>query len=122
MISGYATFSEFIASDPELSIYRSFLALTSRNLLYQQSELLALEHRFREFDEDDSKSSANLDILLSAKCWETFANNAAHGEPRESERLETIKELRTRLREYREPLLKRFGLCGSVLHEVIADP
>jgi hypothetical protein len=97
--SGYATFSAFIASDTELSIYRSFLALTSRSLLYQQSELLALERNFEEFDEDDSKS-ADIGTILSSKCRETFAAKAVDKEPREAKRMETIRELRTRLQEY----------------------
>lgn len=109
---GYATFSEFIASDPELSIYRSFLALTSRNLLYQQSELLALEHKFREFDEDDSKSGADIYVLLSSTCWETFAGKAADGEVREKRRMKTIRELQTRLKEYHETLLLQKHILG----------
>ncbi|KAI2768045.1 hypothetical protein F4815DRAFT_498336 [Daldinia loculata] len=82
--SGYATFSDFIATDPELSIYRTFLALNSRNLLYRKSELIALERKFREFDECDNKES-NLDILLSTRCWETFATRAAANKPHEAD-------------------------------------
>lgn len=67
--SGYATFSEFIGSYPELAIYWYFLASTSRSLLYQQSDLLPLEHRFRECDDgDDGKGGGDLDALLSSSC------------------------------------------------------
>ncbi|KAI1409589.1 hypothetical protein F5Y13DRAFT_89015 [Hypoxylon sp. FL1857] len=102
--SGYTTFSDFIATDPELSIYRTFLSLNSRNLLYQQSELLALEQKFREYDECDNKES-NLDTLLSLKCWETFAARAAVDEPREAERMATIKDTQVKLKTYHEALL-----------------
>ncbi|KAI0848531.1 hypothetical protein F5Y00DRAFT_87929 [Daldinia vernicosa] len=102
--SGYATFSDFIATDPELSIYRTFIALNSRNLLYQQSELIALERKFEEFDECDNKES-NLDILLSAKCWETFAARTAANKPHEAERMEAIKDMQTKLKVYHEALL-----------------
>ncbi|CAJ2501975.1 Uu.00g048280.m01.CDS01 [Anthostomella pinea] len=110
--SGYATFSEFIASDPELSIYRSFVALSSRSLLYQQSELLLLEHKLKELDDADTKSSADLDVLLSAKCWETFAAKAAAGKPHELKRMETIKELQTKLKDYHETLLLQKHVLG----------
>ncbi|KAI1803484.1 hypothetical protein F4811DRAFT_525060 [Daldinia bambusicola] len=102
--SGYGSFSDFIATDPELSIYRTFLSLNSRNLLYQQSELLSLEKRLREFDECDNKES-DLDRLLSAKCWETFAARAAADKPHEAERMELIKDMQTKLRAYHEALL-----------------
>ncbi|KAK6952495.1 hypothetical protein Daesc_007034 [Daldinia eschscholtzii] len=97
--SGYATFSAFIATAPELSIYRTFLALNSRNLLYQQSELLSLEKKFQEFDEYDSKES-NLDHLSSSKCWETFAARAAADNPHEAERMEFIKNMQTKIKVY----------------------
>ncbi|KAI1478258.1 hypothetical protein F4774DRAFT_411115 [Daldinia eschscholtzii] len=102
--SGYATFSAFIATAPELSIYRTFLVLNSRNLLYQQSELLSLEKKFQEFDEYDSKES-NLDHLSSSKCWETFVARAAANKPHEVERMEFIKDMQTKIKVYHEALL-----------------
>lgn len=99
-LSSYASFSDFVASDHELSIYRAFKVLGSRNLLYLQSSLLELEHRLKEFDKEDSESM-NIDDLLTAKCWETFAAKAKE-RPREAERMEVIEEIRARLSEYRE--------------------
>lgn len=98
--SGYATFSQFIVSDSELSLYRDFQALSSRNLLYLQSRLTELEKKLKEFDEEDSEQ-LNTEILLSAKCWETFsARSKEH--PREKERMETILEIQVKMKEYRK--------------------
>lgn len=98
---GYGTFADFIASDPELSIYRSFLKLSSRNLLYQQSEILSLEHKFSELDADDEKTQ-NLDEILSAKCWESMQTRASEGSAREKQRMELLEELRIKTKEYRK--------------------
>ena len=98
--SSYATFSQFIASDSELFLYRNFQTLSSRNLLYLQSQLTELENRLREFDEDDAEQLNN-EILLSAKCWETFSTRAKE-HPREAERMEVIQEIRVKMKEYRK--------------------
>ena len=98
--SSYATFSQFIASDTELSLYRNFQTLSSRNLLYLQSCLIELENRLKEFDEDDS-DHLNNDILLSAKCWETFSARAKE-HSREGERMEIILQIQVKLKEYRK--------------------
>ncbi|RSL82724.1 hypothetical protein CDV31_016906 [Fusarium ambrosium] len=103
--SGYATFSSFAASDPELSIFRGFQKLGSRNLLYLQSELLELENQLREFDQDDAQK-ADLDIMLSSKCWEVFSARAQE-QPREAERMEVIRRIRELTKEYYEALLLR---------------
>ncbi|KAF4618144.1 hypothetical protein G7Y89_g14962 [Cudoniella acicularis] len=101
--SSYAAFSEFIASDTELSLYRTFHALSSRSLLYLQSSLLALENRLKELDEEDLKDLDH-DKLLSAKCWETFSARAKE-QPREAERMDLIIEIKKQMKEYHEALL-----------------
>lgn len=96
--SGYATFASFLASDPELSIFRGFQQLSSRNLLYLQSELLELENQLKEFDQDDAQK-ADLDVMLLSKCWEVFSARAQE-QPREAERMEVISRIRTLTKEY----------------------
>ncbi|EEU48239.1 uncharacterized protein NECHADRAFT_75615 [Fusarium vanettenii 77-13-4] len=103
--SGYATFASFLASDPELSIFRGFQQLSSRNLLYLQSELLELENQLKEFDQDDAQK-ADLDVMLLSKCWEVFSARAQE-QPREAERMEVISRIRTLTKEYYEALLLR---------------
>lgn len=103
----YSSFAEFIASDPELSVFKRFDYLSSRNLLYLQSELLDLQAQLRDFDEDDYNGEDG-EILLSAKCWETFAARAEEPQhPREKERMETIRKIRILMKEYQEALVLR---------------
>ena len=101
----FPTFADFIASDPELSVFRRFDGLSSRNLLYLQSELLDLQVRLADFDQEDLNEK-NGDVILSAKCWETFAVRSEE-HPRENERMETIRRIRVVMKEYQEALLLR---------------
>lgn len=98
--SGYRAFSGFVASDTELSLYRTFYALSSRNLLYLQSSLLVLENRFKELDEEDLEH-LSIDNFLSAKCCETFTARAKEL-PREAERVDLILEAKKQVKEYRK--------------------
>jgi hypothetical protein len=99
--SSYESFSQFIASDNELSLYRNFRTLSSRNLLYLQSALTELENRLKEFDRADAEQG-DIDILLSAKCWETLSAKAKEEHPREAERMEIILGIQKKMKEYRE--------------------
>ncbi|PMD58331.1 uncharacterized protein K444DRAFT_664437 [Hyaloscypha bicolor E] len=103
IFSSYAAFSAFISSDTELSLYRTFHALSSRNLLYLQSSLLGLENRLKELDEEDLKG-LNINNFFSAKCWETFSDRAKE-HPREAERMELIMMIKKQIKEYHEALL-----------------
>lgn len=95
---GHAAFADFIASDDELSLYKSFNRLGARNILYLQSELLELEAQLNEFDEQDA-IEGDYDVLLSTKCWETFAARAQE-HSREKERMEVIRKIRDLTKEY----------------------
>jgi hypothetical protein len=103
IFSSYAAFSAFMSSDTELSLYRTFHALSSRNLLYLQSSLLGLENRLKELDEEDLKG-LNIDNFFSAKCWETFSDRAKE-HPREAERMELIMMIKKQIKEYRMSLV-----------------
>jgi len=99
--SGHGGFSEFIASDDELSVFRRFKVLGARILLYLQSSMMELEARLKELDMQDTRDM-NMDILLSTTCWETFSAKASEA-PREAERMEVIKQIKKATDEY----------CGS---------
>ncbi|KAJ3547765.1 hypothetical protein NM208_g1334 [Fusarium decemcellulare] len=103
--SSYATFANFVASDPELAIFRSFQQLGSRNLLYLQSELLELENELKEFDHEDAVK-ADIDVMLSSKCWESFSARARE-QPRDAARMEVVRRIRETTKEYYEALLLR---------------
>lgn len=94
----HSTFAEFIATDDELPIFRRFDRLNARNLLYLQSELIALEAQLRALDYDDAKDGS-MDVMQSAKCWETLLLRAGE-QPRETEKMELIKKIRVVIREY----------------------
>lgn len=104
-LTGYPSFSAVISSDPDLQIYRRFDRLSARNILYLQSELLEAERRLDEFDAVDQTDAAihgNLDVMLSIRCWESFARKARAGNARERERMELIRQIRELVKEYRK--------------------
>ena len=59
---GYASLSQFIASDKTLCIFRRFDALAIRNLLYMQDELCEIEQQLGELDEADMISKEYIDL------------------------------------------------------------
>lgn len=95
---GHGGFSEFIASDDELSVFRRFKVLGARNLLYLQSSMMELEARLKQLDMQDIQDM-NMDILLSTTCWETFSAKSSEA-PREAERMEVIKQIKNATDEY----------------------
>ena len=115
-LPGYAEFSAFIASDPELEIYRSFRRLSVRNLLYLQSEICCIEAQLEELDRDDKSmlgrvsGELEMDIMQRNMDWATFARQAKRGElegaeaedRRQAEKMALTLTLRSLLREYRE--------------------
>ena len=95
---GYRTFAEFIATDDELFVFRRFDRLNARNLLYLQSELIALEKQLSEYDSEDIEDGSK-DVILSARCWETLALRAEE-HPREAERMDLVRKVRQTAKMY----------------------
>ena len=98
ILHGYRTFADFIATDDELFIFRRFDRLNARNLLYLQSELIALETQLSKYDSEDIEDGSK-DSILSARCWETLALRAEE-HPREAERMELIRKIRKVTKKY----------------------
>ncbi|PVH73724.1 hypothetical protein DL98DRAFT_606338 [Cadophora sp. DSE1049] len=97
-LQGFADFSQYIASDISLSIYRKYGALGARNLLYLQTELQFLELRLEVLDKEDKSAIANgdindekLEIEKAARSWE----------------VELVYKIRELMKEYEEALLRR---------------
>lgn len=101
--NGFPTFAAYIASDPELAIYRSFNSISARNLLYLQAELIELEAKLHVQDKValTKEAEGDMDFMLSSRCWETFASNARRVNSAENERMELLKKVRAVLKEYR---------------------
>lgn len=97
----HATFADYLASDPELLIFRRFDLLNARALLYLQSELISLETQLLEFDQEDV-NDGSMDVMLAAKCFETLSSRAANDLPREAERFELIRRIQDTTYRYSE--------------------
>ncbi|KAL5315874.1 hypothetical protein ACEPPN_016748 [Leptodophora sp. 'Broadleaf-Isolate-01'] len=113
-VPGFADFSEYIASDYSLSIYRKFGVLGARNLLYLQTELHELEAILRGFDEEDKIELAETTdkekqryIECGVKTWEDLREQAEGGDERQAEKLAVIHKIRVLMKEYEEALLRR---------------
>lgn len=116
-LPGYAEYSAYIAVDPDLQIYRRFDKLIARNLLYLQSEMLALEKWFEEYDRDMLKLGTTGDdqqmqrIVSLNQDWQRYVEIAEGGVTggypsdqmmREAVKMDKIKRLREVTKEYRE--------------------
>ncbi|KAG4436603.1 hypothetical protein IFR05_007923 [Cadophora sp. M221] len=76
--SGYPRYSAFVAADEDKSttIFRRFQRLSTRNLLYLESELSELE---AEQDRLDLDAKRDEELVLSAQSWELLCMQAAGG-------------------------------------------
>jgi hypothetical protein len=100
---GFAGVATFIASDKEhsTSIYRQFQKIAARNILYLQSELRELELRQEEFDRDDA--NGDLDATQAAMDWQEFCDRARDpDDDRARERMQLVKDIREKVKEYRK--------------------
>lgn len=101
-VSGYPSLAAFIASDPDHStaIYRRFDRLSARNLLYLQSELVALEKQQDELDKQDLISD-KLDGKAKARNWDLLVEKAESGDDGEARKRVTVaKAIREKIKEY----------------------
>ncbi|KAH0541718.1 hypothetical protein FGG08_003810 [Glutinoglossum americanum] len=106
-ISGYPSLAAFIASDNDKStaIFRRFDRLSARNLLYLQSELAELEARQDEFDGEDGKDN-DMEAKQCARSWTHFKKKSEKlNNEREKKRMDLVKEIREKIKEYREAIL-----------------
>lgn len=110
-ISGFSDLAKFIASDRDgdTAIFRRFDSLSSRNLLYLQSELAELESLQRQYDEEDAKDSLQADLSAAINStfrdWSSF--NQGANDPnspvreRLKKRMQLVAAVREKLKEYR---------------------
>lgn len=99
---GFAGVARWIARDcdGDTLVYRSFNELGARNLLYLQSELLALEHELDGLDKEDALSS-DMVAKDAARTWETLISRDAVNDEKAGRRLKLIKLIREKIKEYR---------------------
>lgn len=104
-LNGYPSLANFIATDKDHStaIYRRFDRLSARNLLHLQSELCELEARQDKLDAEDFRGTIEQKGVLSN--WAVFCAKASQPEnEREKLRMDLAKEIREKIKEYRERL------------------
>ncbi|KAF2472523.1 uncharacterized protein BDR25DRAFT_366519 [Lindgomyces ingoldianus] len=118
-LEGFPSLSALLASDPDLQVYRRFNRLASRNLLYLQAEILDLETRLNDFDAEDLEianaeedGGGWMEVKLNARCWEIFREKAEQGEEKERERMRLIREIRERMAEYQDALIRQSTLLN----------
>ncbi|KAK6209656.1 hypothetical protein QIS74_11240 [Colletotrichum tabaci] len=107
-MTGYPSFSHFVASDPELFIFRSFKSLSSRNLLHLQSALLEIENELEELDKEEAdRAQTDLDAQMSIQCWEVFSARAKDGDAREARKMDLVRRLQEATKEYQDALIRQ---------------
>lgn len=127
-LRGFPDFSAYVASDPDLEIYRRFNRLSARNILYLQSELLSLEAQLERFDAEDEtriKQASNIgekmDIWQPNMDWDTFVRRARAGtlpeatvnDKSQDDKYRCLQNLRRVLAEYQDAIIRQ-STCLSL--------
>ena len=104
-LKGYPSLVAFIATDKDKGtvIYRRFDRLPARNPLYLQFELAELEAKQEAFDVEDLRASTEEKGVASN--WVAFSAEAEKGSGREKSRMQHVKEIREKMKEYWEEIL-----------------
>ncbi|KAK0627629.1 hypothetical protein B0T14DRAFT_563413 [Immersiella caudata] len=104
---GYDGLGQLMGEIPETAIFRRFGALSAEDLLYQQAELVELEEALREYQGED-KSSSHRDRQRYRLNWEKLKASGDCGvlEGNDSSQLRTVLEIREKLKNYHEALLR----------------
>lgn len=100
--NGYPRLASFLSSESNFSVYRGFSYLHSRLLLELQDEVAALERELDELDEVDDESDTGRKRLGNRQ----FDTRRSRGEDGFRPRKEILNEIRTKLVEYDELLIK----------------
>ncbi|KAF2002119.1 hypothetical protein P154DRAFT_618864 [Amniculicola lignicola CBS 123094] len=118
-LEGFPSLSSLLCSDSDLQVYRRFNRLASRNLLYLQAEILDIEARLEEHDAEDveianseNDATESMEVKLNARCWEVFKEKAKSGDRKAQERMDLIRELRERMAEYQDALIRQSALMN----------
>ena len=106
LLEGYAEFAEFVASDPQLAIYRRYETLASRNLHYLEAEVQLLELQLRDIDREDADILKNgtdeikTEVDTEARDWEKLHLLAGNGSARAQRKLQKIQSLNQSMKDY----------------------
>lgn len=100
---GYERLAEGMGACTSFTIFRRFTTLSLENLLYLQADLFRLETQLRTIQHQD-KHSGHVDRSLYYSDWDRVieSGNYFSVSGNNSRQLETILEIRIRLKEYRQ--------------------
>jgi len=119
-LEGYAAVAAWVALDPdnETFVFRKFDRLAARNLLYLQSELLAIEKDLDRLDRDDVEAAqdAARDLTAKDKARTWAESSRAHdGRETETHRRNLVEKLRSKMKEYRT------AFCLAIEHKPLTS-
>lgn len=95
-VEGYPKLACHMGACPDSSIFRRFGNLNSKNLLYLQAELVHLEKKLQALEKADSISKEG-NASHYSRDWYWLENSGDEGN---GGQLETVLEIRGKLREY----------------------
>jgi hypothetical protein len=95
-VNGYPKLARYMGASPEIAIFRRFVALNAKNLLYLQAELVHLEKKLHEFETRDSQSSEGMKSQY-ARDWFWLSRSENDGN---DDQWQTVLAIRKKLVEY----------------------
>src|SRR4051812_3045401 len=98
---GYERLAQGMRASDSMAIFRRFATLSIENLLYLQADLVRLERDLRRSQEEDRTSKHNFRSRYSMD-WELIYHSRKEAFGASPQQLETILEIRSRLKEYRK--------------------
>ena len=113
-LEGYAAVAAWIALDPdnETFVFRKFNGLAARNLFYIQDELLCIEKELVTLDRQDAEAAReDMDVKDAARTWEVLNRRSEAGDEYSWRRVELVKRLRIKIKEYRKWTQPRGEAC-----------
>jgi hypothetical protein len=106
---GYTALGNWMVADPdsETLVFRKFTRLTTRNLLFLQSEVIDLEALSDALDRELCDADEHLRHSMSR--WETFVERAKTLNSPEFRYMQVNMKIRAKLKEYRT--CSNYSLC-----------
>jgi len=96
LVAGYPKLAGKMELQPEISVFRRFGALNSRNLLYLQAEITTLEKDLLDSETRDSLNQTG-GKMYYARDWGSLSESSNDGD---TEQLELVMKIRGLLKEY----------------------
>ncbi|KAF1970509.1 hypothetical protein BU23DRAFT_582048 [Bimuria novae-zelandiae CBS 107.79] len=91
LIKGYPMLAGQIQVQPEMAIFRRFIALNAENILYLQAELTFLENELRKQQLKDNSSNHEKKIKYAVN-WYQLRNSHRNGDTKQLDLVQRIRE------------------------------